>query len=281
MKKKILLTGATGFVGRHVLSNLLNSEVEVRVLVRKNKEKFIEEYISKIELITTEDLFKENSDWLKRQCEGIDTIIHVAWYAEPEKYLYSIKNIDCLIGSLQFVKSAIKAGIRRFVGVGTCFEYDLNAAGDLSIKTNLNPLTPYASTKAALYTSLSRLLPEHSIEFSWCRIFYLFGDGEDKRRLAPYLNKQLSNGLIAELNSGESIRDYLNVKDAARIITDIALGKKQGPINICSGVPITIRELSEKIADKYGRRDLLKFSSKSNNFNDPSRIVGVPNYNLE
>ena len=280
MKKKILLTGATGFVGRHVLSNLLNKKAEVRVLVRKNKEKYIKEHIKKIELITTEDLFQENPHWLEQQCKDIDTIIHVAWYAEPKKYLYSMKNIDCLIGSLQFAKGAIKAGVRRFIGIGTCFEYDLNA-GDLSVKTNLNPLTPYASAKTALYTSLLKFLPEHSIEFSWCRIFYLFGDGEDKRRLVPYLKNQLSNGLIAELNSGESIRDYLNVKDAARMIVDIALGKTLGPINICSGFPITIKELANKIADMYGRRDLLKFSSKSNNFKDPLRIVGVPNYNLE
>jgi len=276
MNRKFLLTGATGFVGRQVLRNLLKNQIAVRAIIRKNKEIFFKDQNPKIELITTNDLFKESVDWWAEQCKGIDTIIHVAWYAEPQKYLQSIKNIDCLKGSLNLAKGAIKSGIRRFVAIGTCFEYDL-CAGDLSINTPLKPLTLYSKSKVRLYTLLSRLLPAKSIEFSWCRLFYLYGEGEDDRKLVAYLHKKLSKNQIVELTSGKQIRDFLDVSEAGRMIVDLAISKQQGPINICSGIPVTIRQLAEKIADEYGCRDLLKFGAKPDNLIDPPRIVGLPN----
>lgn len=275
MNRKFLLTGATGFVGRQVLRNLLKKQIAVRAIVRKNKEIFFKDKDPKIELITTHDLFKESVDWWADQCKGIDTIIHVAWYVEPQKYLESVKNIDCLKGSLNLAKGAIRSGIRRFIAIGTCFEYDLYA-GDLSIDTPLKPLTLYSKSKVKLYTLLSRLLPAKSIEFSWCRLFYLYGEGEDERKLVAYLHKKLSKNQIVELTSGKQIRDFLDVSEAGRMIVDLAISKQQGPINICSGIPVTIRQLAEKIADEYGCRNLLKFGAKPDNLIDPQRIVGLP-----
>ncbi len=81
--------------------------------------------------------FAESVEWWKHQCADIDMIIHVAWYAEPGKYLDSTQNMDCLIGSLNLAKAAMLAGVKRFVGVGTCFEYDLTA-GFLSVDTPIN-----------------------------------------------------------------------------------------------------------------------------------------------
>ena len=276
MNKKILLTGASGFVGKQVFTKLLDKDVEVRVIVRKNKESFIRDKNLNVEVIQTNDLFEESIEWWKEHCKDIDTLIHVAWYAETGKYLQSTKNIDCLIGSLNLAKGAAKAGIRRFLGIGTCFEYDLYS-GDISINTPLKPSTPYAKAKAGLYTSLSQLLPSQSIEFCWCRLFYLFGEGEDERRLVPYIHKQLSKGKIVELTSGKQIRDFLDVSVVGEMIVEAALGNQQGPINICSGIPITVSEIAQKIADKYGRRDLLKFGMRPDNLVDPPRIVGLPN----
>jgi len=276
MNKKILLTGASGFVGKQVFTKLLNKDVEVKVIVRKNKESFIRDKNLNVEVIQTNDLFEESIEWWKEHCKGVDTLIHVAWYTETGKYLQSTKNIDCLIGSLNLAKGAAKAGIRRFIGIGTCFEYDLYS-GDISINTPLKPSTPYAKAKAELYTSLSQLLPSQSIEFCWCRLFYLFGEGEDERRLVPYIHKQLSKGKIVELTSGKQIRDFLDVSVVGEMIVEAALGKQQGPINICSGIPISVSEIAQKIADKYGRRDLLKFGMRPDNLVDPPRIVGLPN----
>ena len=187
--------------------------------------------------------------------------------------------MDCLIGSLNLAKGAVIAGVKRYVGIGTCFEYDLSA-GVLSTDTPLNPLTPYAGTKAALYMGLSQWLSEQSVEFAWCRLFYLYGEGEDERRLVPYLHKQLAKGEAVELTSGKQIRDFLDVSEAGRIIAEVALGEQPGPINVCSGVPITVRQLAEQIAATYGRRDLLEFGARPDNLVDPLCVLGIPNHGV-
>ncbi len=270
----VLLTGATGFVGRQVLRALGDRDVLVRVLVREAKQSQLKTPGSIEKIVTTPDLFAEASPWWADVCRGIDTVIHVAWYAEPGKYLQSSQNLDCLIGTLQLARGAAGAGVRRFIGIGTCFEYDL-AAGMLSVETPLRPLTPYAGAKAAAFMALSQWLPQQGVEFAWCRLFYLHGEGEDERRFVPYLRAKLQAGETAELTSGKRIRDYLDVGEAGRMIVDTALSAAQGPVNICSGMPITIRQFAEQIADEYGRRDLLRFGARPDNLVDPPCVVGI------
>jgi len=82
-------------------------------------------------------------------------------------------------------------------------------------------------------------------------------------------------GEPAELSSGSQVRDFLDVREAARMIVDVALGSQEGPVNICSGKPVTVRELAERIADDFGRRDLLRFGARPDNPVDPACVVGV------
>jgi nucleoside-diphosphate-sugar epimerase len=91
----------------------------------------------------------------------------------------------------------------------------------------------------------------------------------------PYLRAQLKSGAPAELSSGKQIRDYLDVREAGQMIAEVALGAVQGPVNICSGTPVTVRELAERIADEFGRRDLLHFGARADNLVDPPCVVGV------
>ncbi|WP_419902626.1 NAD-dependent epimerase/dehydratase family protein [Kiloniella sp.] len=274
MTGMILLTGATGFVGRQVLKSLAQKGKKIRAVVREGSQYSFLDYPAVVDVVTTADLFSENTEWWSSTCAGIDTVIHVAWYVEPGLYLQSEKNLNCLIGTLIMAKGAIKAGVRRFIGVGTCFEYDLTA-GVLSTDTALRPLTPYAGTKAATYSSLSQVLPQDGVEFVWCRLFYLYGEGEDERRLVPHLHTQLSANQSAKLTSGKQIRYFLDVNDAGVMLVEAALGSVQGAVNICSGIPITVRQLAEKIADEYGRRDLLQFGERPDNLMDPLCVVGV------
>ena len=268
----ILLTGATGFVGRQVLRELNQRNCRVRLVVRDGKQVPPSAAIEKI--IATPDLWSESAAWWSDVCRGVDTVIHVAWYAEPGRYLHSPINRECLEGTLRLGQGAIDTKVRRLVGIGTCFEYDLGA-GLLSIETPLRPSTPYAAAKVAAFQALSQSLPQHGVEFAWCRLFYLYGEGENERRLVPHLRAKLKAGEPAELSSGEQIRDYLDVRDAARMIVEAALGTVQGPVNICSGIPVTIRQIAEGIADEYGRRDLLRFGARPDNPADPPSVIGV------
>jgi dTDP-6-deoxy-L-talose 4-dehydrogenase (NAD+) len=274
----ILLTGATGFVGRQVLRELVARNFRVRVVVRKGKQEQIGQSIAIEKMVATSDIWSETAAWWSETCRGVDIVIHIAWYAEPGKYLHSPMNRDCLEGTLRLAQGVIDAKVRRFVGIGTCFEYDLSI-GRLSVTTPLRPATPYAAAKVEAFNALSQLLPQHGVAFAWCRLFYLYGEGEDERRLMPFLRGKLQAGEAAELTSGQQIRDYLDVRDAGRMIADAALGAAQGPINICSGIPVTIRQLAEQIADEYGRRDLLRFGVRPDNPVDPPCVIGVRDEN--
>ena len=274
MTGTVLITGATGFVGHQVLRKLADSSVEIRAVIREGSQGKLIEGIPLEKVITTPDLFAESTDWWANACDGVDTVIHVAWYAEPGKYLQSPRNLDCLTGSVNMAKGANRAAVRRVIGIGSCLEYDLTE-GMVSVETPLKPLNLYAAAKAAVFMTLSQFLPSHGIEFLWCRLFYLYGDREDSRRLVPYIRSMLEAGKPAELSSGDQIRDFTNVAVAGLMIADKALGHQQGAVNICSGIPITVREIAEKIADEYGRQDLLKFGARPDNEIDPPCVVGI------
>lgn len=274
--KRIVVTGASGFVGRQIIRALDVEGIALIPVVRAGKESMLTGVRRIDRIIATLDLFSENESWWEAQCQGADIIIHSAWYAEPGKYLQSELNLDCLIGSLQLARGAAKAGVKRLVGIGTCAEYDLSN-GVLTVDTVLNPLTPYAAAKAALFLALSQWLPTQSVSFAWCRLFYLYGESEDERRLVPYVRKQLEKGEPAELTSGNQIRDFMDVVDAGRMIAEVALGDRAGPINVSSGVPITVRQLAERIGHEYGRMDLLKFGARPDSIFDPPCVIGIPN----
>jgi len=274
-QRLVLLTGATGFVGTQVLRALVAQGVQVRLVLRGAAPAEWMDSPSVESIVTTPDLFAQSADWWAEVCAGVDTVVHVAWYAEPGVYLQSPKNLDCLTGTLALAQGASRAQVRRFCGVGTCFEYDLSA-GVLALDTPLRPTTPYAGAKAAAFQALSNWLPLQQVEFVWCRLFYLFGEGEDARRLVPYLRKTLAAGEPALLTSGRQIRDFLDVREAGHRVAQAALGAVQGPVNIASGTPITVRQLAEQIAGEYGRRDLLRFGAREDNLVDPPCVVGIP-----
>jgi dTDP-6-deoxy-L-talose 4-dehydrogenase (NAD+) len=270
----ILLTGATGFVGQQLLRALSERGCRVLPVVREGKQGEVARGDAIETIVASPDIFAEDADWWARACRGVDTVIHAAWYAEPGQYLQSPKNQECLSGTLRLADGAVQAKVRRFVGIGTCFEYDLDA-GRLSIETPLRPATPYAQAKVDAFKALSATLPRQGVAFAWCRLFYLYGEGEDSRRLVAYVRGRLQAGEPVELSSGSQIRDFLDVREAARMIADVALGSGEGPVNICSGKPVTVREVAERIAEEFGRRDLLRFGARPDNPVDPPCVVGI------
>ncbi len=266
---RVLVTGGTGFVGGAVLRVLERREIDVRCVARTpNRLTGAHEYVD------TQDIFAETAGWWREAFRDIDLCIHLAWYAEPGKYLTSGRNLDCLAGTLAMAQGAVQAGLRRFVGVGTCFEYDLER-GYLTTDTPLDPLTPYAGAKASAYLTLKQYLPLNGVEFLWARLFYLYGQGEDARRLVPYLHQQLQGGRMADLTSGTQIRDFMDVDDAAAMLVSDAFSARTGASNIAGGQGISVRQLAEQIADGYGRRDLLGFGARADNLTDPPVVIGL------
>jgi nucleoside-diphosphate-sugar epimerase len=270
----VLLTGSTGFVGRQILVALQKRGHQVSLVIRDDSQSRIINMKGVERIVHTLNIFSESSSWWEEVCTGVDIVIHCAWYAEPGQYLQSDKNLECLVGTINLAKGAANAGVKRFVGIGTCFEYEMSRR-PLSVYDSLMPLTPYAAAKAATYLVLSQYFQQRSLGFAWCRLFYLFGEGEDPRRFVPYLHKQLSSGRVAELTSGDQVRDFINVADAAEKIVEAAFSSMDGAINVCSGEPISVRQFAEKIADKYNAHYLLNFGARPDNLFDPPYVVGV------
>ena len=188
----ILLTGASGFVGRQVLRKLEESGKPIRLVLREGSNRNAPLAANR-DSVVTPDLFTRDAEWWSSVLHGIETVVHAAWYAEPGRYLESENNLDCLAGTLTLAKACIRAGVHRFVGIGTCFEYDLGR-GILSKDTPLIPTTLYAACKVAAYRVLEQWFDSHQLGFAWCRLFYLYGEGEDSRRLVPYLRARLEAG---------------------------------------------------------------------------------------
>ncbi len=276
MVDRILVTGANGFIGKQVIKRLVKYDVNISCLVRERVDLNKELKSDLIEKVIVEDLFDTSDPQVKKSLKDSDTIIHLAWYAEPGKYLSSEKNIDCLTGSINLIKEFVKLGGQKVIGVGTCAEYQ-ETEETITIDTPLSPTNLYASCKVALFYALSSYLMNKKVDFSWCRLFYLYGEGEDKRRFLPYLVNKLESNQEALLTKGDQIRDFLDVQEAGRRIADVSMRSKSGVFNICSGEPITIREFAEEVARKYGKQHLLKFGARQENIFEPKSVVGLPN----
>jgi nucleoside-diphosphate-sugar epimerase len=274
--KTVLLTGASGFVGRQICRALLDDGYEVVATVRRQSARMADLEPGIFRIIETDDLFEETEEWWSEKLAGIDAVVHAAWYVEWRKYVDSDANLDCLKGTLSLIRAAARRGIGHFIGLGTCMEYQLPSSR-LTIDSPLQPQNLYSACKLSVYHILLEYFKHEGLAFSWCRIFYLYGEGENPSRLVPYIRRQLEHGETARLSAGTQVRDFLDVKRAGQLISNVVTTGQRGAINICSGMPITIRQLAETIADEYGRRDLLEFGTAPIHPSDPSVVVGVCN----
>ncbi len=272
----VLLTGGSGFVGRQIHKRLVANGHDVRLVLRPGGQARLAIRTAAENIIETSDLFAEDHVWWSEACHGVDAVIHAAWYVEPGRYLDAPENAACVAGTFALARGATQVGVRHFIGVGTCMEYRLPSSS-LDVDAPLGPSTFYASCKVSAYYMLRAWFANHGGTFSWCRIFYLLGEGEHPSRLAPYLRRRLAAGEVAKLSAGTQLRDFLDVCEAGAMIADVVDTGQSGAINICSGRQTTIRQFAEQIADDYGRRDLLEFGTAEVHPSDPASVVGICN----
>jgi dTDP-6-deoxy-L-talose 4-dehydrogenase (NAD+) len=238
---KIAITGASGFVGRHVSSKLLNQGEEVIAITRD---------ASRIENISSfKGIFEMDISCPSKKCfermGSPDILIHLAWDGLPNyKSLHHYEQE--LSYQYNFLKLMIQDGLSSLVVTGTCFEYGMQS-GKLSESTSTKPTNPYGYAKDALRQQLEYLKSNNSFKLTWARLFYMYGKDQSRESLYPLLKNSIKRGdKIFNMSGGDQLRDYLHIDDVANKIVQIAMLQKDiGPVNICSGKPISVLSLVE------------------------------------
>ncbi len=268
---KVLITGANGFIGSHLTRLLVKTNFQVYALVRPNSNlSRIQDILSQLELWQGDLLDNEQLSSYLDQIRP-DICLHLAWYAVPGKYLEARENLSMLNASLNLASKLAELGCQKFIGIGTCIEYD-TALGYFSESSPTKPTNLYATTKLALQQVLTEWGKTVEMEVAWIRLFYQYGPGEDIRRLIPMVICSLLQSKPAQLTRGEQIRDYLHVEDVAAAILAVAKSNLSGVVNVGSGKPVTVAEMALTVAKILGKTDLLDLGAIPYRTGDPMFI---------
>jgi nucleoside-diphosphate-sugar epimerase len=264
---KVLLTGATGFIGTHVLDQLLQKRVDVVVLGRSRPENFDGKFVH-VDLISDSNLSQ-----IVKEVHATH-LLHLAWYAEHGKYWTSNLNLAWLNASVRLAEGFCAGGGHQIVMSGTCAEYDWQNGYHLENELALLPKTLYGVAKDATRRLTAIICADNEVNFAWGRIFIPFGLGEDRRRLIPSLFDVFLGYRPAFGVNGTAYRDFLPVDDVATGLVHLLLEGAHGSFNISSGMPIQIAELVETIATMAGGNPQQVLSLCSERPGEPPLLVG-------
>jgi len=239
---KILVTGATGFVGGYVIKDLLKYNHQVIAATRKidligRGDKLAYAFFDIDNLNLTENYFSYFGN--------PDLLIHLAWQGLPNyKSLFHFE--ENLPAHYSFLKNMVTNGLKSLVVAGTCFEYGMKE-GCLSENMITDPQNPYALAKDTLRKFLFELQKKNNFDCKWIRLFYMYGEKQNPNSLLSQLQTALDKGdKEFNMSGGEQERDYLTIEKVAEYILTIALQNKiTGIINCCSGKPIKVKQLVE------------------------------------
>ena len=285
--RKVLVTGGTGFIGRHSLSVLLEHGWKVHALT-------IDSPILEHRHLLWHQVDLMNYPQVARVIADVrpEALLHFAWYAVPHKYWTSMENLSWVSASINLFREFAGQGGKRMVAAGTCAEYDWSYGFCSENVTPCKPTSLYGISKRATQQVLSASAKEIGLSFAWGRIFFLYGPYEHPERLVAYVIRSLLKGEIAKVSSGNQVRDFLHVSDVGNAFVALLESEVQGAVNISSGRPVALRELILEIARLQGNQDLVQFNAAQMQSGEPPLLVGdsrrlqdevgwKPRYNLE
>ncbi len=266
--RRVLVTGATGFIGQFTLPLLLKKGYEVHAVSSRpvgNGEKDLSWH--QANLLNTEQV----SDLLARVSPS--HLLHLAWYTEHGKYWASHQNIQWLKSSLNLLNFFQKNGGQRTVFAGTCAEYDWTSSLFSEYSTPTQPSTLYGKSKHSLQVILNAFSRDTGVSSAWGRIFFTFGPMEGPERLVSFIIRSLIKKESAPCSKGDQVRDFLYVEDVASAFVALLDSQVEGPVNIGSGNPICLKEFIQLIGKKLNAEALIRFGEISSPENDPPSIL--------
>ncbi|BAP44162.1 NAD(P)-dependent oxidoreductase [Pseudomonas sp. LJDD11] len=241
--QRVLVTGATGFVGRHLVQALLDGGCQVRAVARDQHKALRMPWFDRVEFVAA-DVHALDLD-VVALAQGVDVLAHLAWPGLPayQGLFHFERN---LFADYTFIKSAVQAGITQIMVTGTCFEYGLQN-GELSENTEARPVNPYGLAKHTLRLFLEALQREQSFTLQWVRLFYLYGEGQNPNSLLASLERAIDTGAESfDMSAGDQLRDYLPIEQAAaHMAAVVQKADFNGILNCCSGRPVSVRALVE------------------------------------
>lgn len=255
--KKVIVTGASGFIGRNSLSKLLSKGYEVHAISFKDADIFIDEIIwHKCNLLEP----REINSLIKKVKPS--HLLHFAWDVTPG-YRDSLSNFDWVQTSIELLKKFYEYGGKRVVTAGTCFQYSETSQDCQEFNTLRNPLTFYGKCKQSFQYLMEAFCKEAGLSSAWGHIFFLYGPYEASNRLVSSVIISLLKNEIANCTEGNQIRDFMHVEDVADAFAQILDSDVEGPINVASGYPVKLRDIVEEIAKQLGKIDLVNFGGRS------------------
>lgn len=266
---KLLVTGATGFLGSHLLNFLKQSKYEIYALTRSKQKD------NEVNWITGD---MHDYDFIRSLMMELkpNILVHLAWYVDPRDYINSKKNYCFLNSSQHLFETFLEAGGKNILCTGTCFEYDLNYG---LLREDFTPLANnnvYASCKNMLNLYLQTLTKSYEFDYTWARMFYLYGPNESGVRLVPTIINSILSGEIAKCSVGTQLRDYMYIKDAARLLLNLVESPLNSSVNISTGYPVTIKKIGNTIEHLMKVTNFIDYGAFKQREGEPHLIQGLP-----
>ncbi|MGO9452558.1 MAG: NAD-dependent epimerase/dehydratase family protein [Candidatus Binataceae bacterium] len=266
--KRILITGATGFIGRHCLRQLVDKGYGVHAVAHRRPSFDL----TGVQWHLADLLDSGNTSDLI--CEVKPThLIHFAWYAMPVDYRSSPENLRWCQASLELLRAFAANGGEHAVFAGTCFEYDDRYGYCSERLTPSVSSTLYGTCKSSFSNIALHYANQFGIRAASGRIFFVYGPHEAPVRLVPNVIRKLLFGRPAECSHGEQVRDYMHVQDVADAFVAVLESQVSGAINIASGTPVKLKDIIYSLADMLDGRHLVRLGALAPSTNEPSVLL--------
>jgi nucleoside-diphosphate-sugar epimerase len=269
---RVLLTGARGFVGSHVVESLVARGHDVLAVSSRAPQY---EPRPSVRWLQCDLLRPQTAEELVRG-SGATHLIHLAWYAEHGSFWTSIQNLEWVSASLRLLRAFAQAGGRRATVAGTCAEYAWGLDGPcVERETPLAPATLYGAAKHGLNVVAEAYARQEGLSLAWGRVFFCFGPGEAPGRLLPSVARALLRGEEAPVTPGDQLRDFLPVSELADAFASLLDSEVEGPVNLASGEPVTLRELVAMVGEAAGHPELIRYGALAPRPGEPREIVAA------
>lgn len=266
--KRVLVTGATGVIGRNSLARLLESGYEVHAVSNRQSP------------IAHERVIWHRADLLKTVSVAPlmarvqpTHLLHFAWYAVPGKYWTAPENLDWVGATASLMQAFTDCGGQRAVMAGTCAEYDWKFEYCSELFTPCRPTTVYGACKHGTHVLLDAWSTQTEVSSAWGRIFFLYGPGEYPSRLVPSVIHSLLRNEPARCTHGEQLRDFMYVEDVAAAFVALLDSDARGAVNIASGNTVALKDVIYTAADLLGRRELVELGAVTAPANEPRALI--------